>query len=272
MKLLIVDDMEGATGVIDWSQVMDDQPDYQRFRKVLTGDVNAAIRGACKGGADEIVVSDGHNYARNLLIEELDPRANLNYGSPSSLSMVEGVDKNVDAIMFIAYHARAGTLKAVLCHTWSLNTTNVWINGRITGEFGLNSSVAGSFGVPPLLLTGDRAVCQEALEWVPDLETVCVKTASGRYAAECLPPEKTQVMIEEAACKAVQRFLKGQAPKPIVVDTPVVIRVEFTTPNQADSACILPNTTRVDGRTLDITAPDMVTAYNSFRAVASLGR
>lgn len=272
MKLLIVNDMEGATGVVDWSQVMADQPDYPRFCKVLTGDVNAAIHGAFKGGADEIIVTDGHNYARNLLIEELDPRVKLNYGAPSTLSMVEGVDKGVDAIMFIAYHARAGALKAVLCHTWSLNTTNVWINGRVTGEFGLNGAVAGSFGLPPLLLTGDLAVCQEAHELVPDLETVCVKTASGRYAAECLPPETTKVLIEDAACRAVKRFLNGQAPKPIIVDTPVTMRVEFTTPNQADGASVLPDAVRIDGRTLEFTSPDMLTAYRNFRVVASLGK
>lgn len=272
MKLLIVDDMEGTTGVTDWSQVMADGPDYPRFRSMLTADVNAAIRGAFKGGADEVVVTDGHNYARNIVIQELDPRVTLNFGSPSSLSMVEGVDKGVDAIMFLAYHARAGALNAVLCHTWSLNTTNVWINGRLTGEFGLNGSVAGSFGVAPLMITGDQAVCDEALSWVPDLETVCVKIGNGRYSARCFPAEKTQPMIEETSEKAVRRFINGTAPKPIVTETPVVVRVEFITPNQADGAFLLPNMTRIDGRTLEITAPDMVTAYKSFRAAVSLGR
>ena len=272
MKLLIVDDMEGATGVVDWNQVMADHPEYERFCKILTGDVNAAIRGAIKGGATEVVVTDGHNYARNLLIEELDPRARLNYGSPSYLSMVQGVDQGFDAIMFIAYHARAGTLNGILCHSWSLNTTNIWINGRVSGEFGLNGSVAGSFGVAPLMITGDLAVCKEALELVPDLETVCVKVASGRYAADCLPPAVTQKMIEETAERAVQRFINGKAPKPIAVDTPVTIRVEFVTPNQADKASIVPNTTRLDGRTLEITAEDMVSAYRTFQAAVSLGK
>jgi D-amino peptidase len=272
MKLLIVNDMEGATGVVDWSQVMDGHPAYERFCRILTGDVNAAIQGAFKGGADEVTMTDGHNYARNLFIEQLDTRASLNYGSPSYLSMVQGVDQGVDAIMFVAYHARAGTLNAILCHSWSLNTTNIWINGRVVGEFGLNGSVAGSFGVTPLMVTGDLAVCNEARELVPDVETVCVKTASGRYAANCLPPAVTQRMIEEASERAVRRFLQGQAPKPIRVDTPVTIRVEFVTPNQADKASTLPNTVRVNGCTIDITAPDMVSAYRSFQAAAALGQ
>lgn len=272
MKLLIVDDMEGTTGVVDWKQVMEGNPEYDRFCKVLTGDVNAAVRGAFKGGADEVFVTDGHNYARNLLIEELDPRAKLNYGAPSSLSMVQGVDQDIDAIMFIAYHARAGALNAVLCHSWSLNTTNIWINGRVVGEFGLNGSVAGSFGVPPLMITGDKAVCEEALEMVPDLETVCVKVAGGRYAAQCLPPAVTHKMIEDGAEKAVKRFLDGKSPKPIVFDTPVTMRVEFVTPNQADKASILPETIRLDGRTIEFTRNDMVSAYHTFQAAAALGR
>lgn len=271
MKLLIVDDMEGATGVVDWCQVMDDEPEYQRFRRLLTGDVNAAVRGAFKGGADQVVVTDGHNYARNLLIEELDPRVRLNYGSPSYLSMVQGVEQGVDAIMFVAYHARASAHNAILCHSWTRQTTNIWINGRIVGEFGLNGSVAGHFGVAPLLITGDRAVCQEALELAPDLETVCVKVASGRYAAECLTPAVTGEMIEQAAERAVRRFLNGQAPKPIAVTKPVAMRVEFSIPNQADHASLLPNTARIDGRTIEFTQPDMVEAYLNFRAACSLG-
>lgn len=271
MKLLIVDDMEGATGVVDWRHVFEEYPEYPRFCRLLTADVNAAVRGAIQGGADDVVVTDGHNYARNLIIEELDPRARLNYGAPSGLSMVQGVDQGVDAIMFVAYHARAGTPDSVLCHSWSRQTTNIWINGRVLGEFGLNSSVAGSFGAAPLMLTGDLAVCNEAKEWVPDIETVCVKKANGRYSAECLPPAVTQKMIEATAERAVQRFLNGTAPKPVKVDLPVNMRVEFTLPNQAEQASLVPGVCRVDGRTVEFTSPDMPAAYKTFRVVASMG-
>ena len=104
MKILIAADMEGVTGVVHWDQVDAQHPEYQRFRKLMTGDVNAAIRGAFDGGADEIVVADGHGSGRNILIEELDARARLNSGSPSPLSMVQGAQGGVSAAMFVGYH------------------------------------------------------------------------------------------------------------------------------------------------------------------------
>lgn len=128
MKILIAADMEGISGVVDWDQVTTTHPEYARFRRVMTQDVNAAIRGAFEGDADEIIVNDGHSCTRNILIEELDPRARLISGTPSPLSMVEGVDRGVDAVIYVGYHARIGTQNAILEHTWSdERMTNLWI-------------------------------------------------------------------------------------------------------------------------------------------------
>ncbi len=117
MKILIAADMEGITGVVHWDQVDSQHPEYQRFRRIMTGDVNSAIRGAFEGGADEVIVADGHDSARNILIEDLDPRARLNSGTPSPLAMVQGVDQGVDGAMFVGYHARCGAPNAILDHT-----------------------------------------------------------------------------------------------------------------------------------------------------------
>lgn len=271
MKILIADDMEGVTGVVAWKHVDPEHAEYQRYRRLMTGDVNAAIRGAFKGGADEVVVADGHNGGRNILIEELDPRAKLNSGSPSRWSMVQSIDESVDAVIFVGYHARAGTLNAVLCHTWTTNIINVWLNDRPVGEIGVNASLCGHFGAPLLMISGDRAACAEAREWAPEVETAVVKTASGRYAAECLPPAVTCELIEQAAESAVKRFAQGQGPKPLVTERPVRMRIAFSHPAQADSAGLMPNAARVDGYTVEMTAPDMPTAYRSFRAAATLG-
>ncbi len=271
MKILIADDMEGITGVVSWKHVDPDHTEYARYRRLMTGDVNAAIRGAFNGGADEVVVADGHNGGRNILIEELDGRARLNSGSPSRFSMVQGIDEGADAVLFVGYHARAGTLNAVLCHTWTTQIINVWLNGRPVGEIGVNASLCGWFGVPLLMISGDRAACAEACEWVDGVETAVVKTASGRYAAECLPPAQTAARIEAAAEKAVRRFAQGQGPKPLVTETPVRMRIAFSHPAQADSAGLLINATRIDGYTVEMDAPDMPTAYRTFRAAASLG-
>jgi D-amino peptidase len=272
MKILIADDMEGITGVVDWNQVDPAHAEYTRFRKIMTADVNAAVRGAINAGADEVIISDGHNGGRNVLIEELDPRARLNSGSPSQLSMVEGVSNHVDAVLLIGYHARAGAINAILCHTWADKIINVWLNDRVTGEIGLNSSVAGWFGAPILMISGCAAACAEACEWIEGIQTAVVKTASGRFAAECLTPSVTQAMIEQTAERSVRSFIAGQGPKALKVETPVRIKVEFANAAQADNAAIMPDTVRVDGRTVEAVMPDMPSAYRAFRAMTSLGR
>ena len=104
MKILISADMEGVTGVTTWDQVTPGHVEYGRFRRLMTEDVNAAVRGAFVGGADEVTVSDGHWNGGNILIEELDPRAQLNTGSPSPYSMMQGIDEGVNGVFFVGYH------------------------------------------------------------------------------------------------------------------------------------------------------------------------
>ena len=193
MKILIAVDMEGVSGVVHWDHVDPQHKEYPRFRKLMTDDVNAAIRGAFEGGADEVIVSDGHAYGRNILIEELDPRARLNTGSPSPLAMVQGSDRQIDAAMFVGYHARVGSQNAILDHTWSSSCiAGVWLNGRPIGEIGFNAAVCGYFGAPVILISGDQTACAEAADLLGPIEQVVVKRATGRMAAECLPPELAQ--------------------------------------------------------------------------------
>lgn len=271
MKLLIAVDMEGITGVCNWNSVDPTHVEYQRFRRLMTQDVNAAIRGAFQGGADEVVVTDGHDNGSNLLVEELDPRARLNSGTPSPLSMVNGVDQGVNAAMFIGYHARMGTLHAILDHTWSsTRIENVWLNDRIVGEIGLNASVCGAFGVPVLMISGDQSANKEAADWVKGIANVVVKQASGRYAAEMLPPAVTQERIYEGAERALRSFLVGKAPAPLATTTPVKMGIEFQNSGMADGAERLPGAQRVDGRKIEFTTPDVVAAYASFRAAVGL--
>jgi D-amino peptidase len=270
MKLLIAVDMEGISGVVDWKQVDSSHAEYQRFRRVMTDDVNAAVSGAAEGGADEIVVSDGHGYAKNILIEELDERARLNSGSPSPFAMVQGIDSGVQAAFFIGYHAQMSAQNAILAHTWSSQrVSNVWLNERLVGEIGLNAAVCGSFGVPVLLLTGDLAACLEAQEWIPGIEVVTVKQASGRQAAECLPPGVAQPLIREAAKRVIQGFREHSRPG-LQIDLPVTITIEFMNTVMADAASILPGLTRVDGRRVEFQAGDMPTAYRLFRSAVGL--
>jgi len=270
MKILIAVDMEGITGVTTWDQVTPGHAEYARFRKLMTQDVNAAIRGAYESGADEVIVADGHWNGSNILIEELDPRAKLNSGSPSPLSMMEGIDESVDAVFFIGYHARNGSPNAILDHTWSSRTVaNVWLNSMLTGEYGLNAALAGHFGTPVIMVSGDQTACEQMAELLGDVEMAVVKQASGRFAAECLAPQVSQELIYEAACRAVERLSEGDMTDPFVLDPPISVTVEFFTSDMADRASKIPFTQR-EGTRVSFSAKEMETAYSAFRSMVML--
>ncbi len=271
MKLLIAVDMEGITGVTNWDHVTPSHPEYQRMRRLMTADVNAAIAGALDAGVQDIIVSDGHWDGQNILIEELDPRARINAGNLAPYSMVSGIETGVNAAFFIGYHARAGASPAILDHTWSsVRVANLWLNGRISGETGLNAAVCGHFGAPVLLVSGDQTVADEALEWIPQITTVQVKRATSRHSAQCLAPAVSQPKIREAAAQAVRKFTAGQGPAPLRLSNPVTVTLEFFTSAMTDAASVLPGAKRLDGRKLEVQCADMDEAYRSFRALVRM--
>jgi D-amino peptidase len=273
MKILIAADMEGISGVTNWDQVTPGHTEYERFRRTMTAEVNAAIQGAYDGGANEVTVSDGHSSGNNILVEELDQRARLNSGTPAPLSMVEGVQNGVDGVLFIGYHARAGTQNAILDHTWSSKCVlNLWLNDLLVGESGLNAAVCGHYNTPVLLVSGDQSVCAEATEMLGPIETVVVKRATGRMAANCLPPTKAQEMIRQAARRAVQRLEQGQAVPPFKLPSPINMIVELFSGEMADKATLLPGAKRLDGRRVELVAGSMPEAYWGFRAAVTMAR
>ncbi len=278
MRLLISCDMEGVSGIVDWEQVTPGKNEWQRGRKLMVGDVNAAINGAFTGGATAVTVSDAHWHARSLEIEALDPRAALHSGSPSPFSMLQGIDDadsdvgvGYDALVCIGYHAMAGAKKAVLCHTWSENVRALWLNETLVGEIGLNAAVAGHYGTPLIALSGDRAACREAQDLLgTGVEVAVVKQGTGRFAAECLPLPVARQKICEAVAAAVARHKRGEGPAPYRVPTPVRLSVEFKFPHQADRAFLMPGVTRLSGVKLDYVADDVVMALRAFRAMTML--
>jgi D-amino peptidase len=262
--------MEGVTGVTTWDQVTPGHPEYARFRRLMTGDVNAAIRGAFAGGADDVTVTDGHWDGSNILIEELDPRAHLNSGAPSPASMMQGVEAGIAGVMFVGYHARQGSEKAVLDHTWSSSRVmNVWLNGSLAGEYTLNAAIAGHYGAPVLLATGDQTACAQITELLGSVETVVVKQATGRFSAECLPPGETQAQIEGRAKLAVESLARSNAVRPFMVKTPIQVLIELHSSDMADRASGMPGSKR-DGLKVSYTASSMPEAYAAFRSLVSL--
>jgi len=271
MKILIAADMEGVSGVTTWDQVASGEPEYARFCHIMTEDVNAAVRGAFDGGAKEVIVTDGHAAGSNILIDELDQRATLNTGSPSPLAMMQGVDE-ADGVIYVGYHARAGSQNGILDHTWSSKTVaNVRLNDILVGEYGLNAAVAGYFDVSVLMITGDQTTCNQAVDLLGEIETVVVKHATGRYSAKCLPPKIAQDKIQKSAARAVNCLSKQKGPKPFVLDEPVLLSVEFFDSAMADRAMNMSGSER-NGTFIIFSAPDILKAYNAFRAIVSLGK
>lgn len=272
MKILIACDMEGLPGVVDWDHVSSRHPEYERYRKIMTASVNAAVRGIFDGGASEVLIADGHANGRNILIEELDPRAHLNCGPDYPYGMVKGIETGVKAVMYIGYHARAGTLNAALCHTWSGNIANVWLNGTLVGEIGLNAAVCGNFGVPVILISGDQSACAEATELLGPIEIAIIKHAFSHCGAECLPLTEAYQLIRNTAQRAVSRFIAGDAPQPYCPACSITLTVELNGVEKADQAQILPGVHRLDSRRLEYVAEDIILAYRAFQTIAGLAR
>lgn len=271
MRILIAADMEGITGVTNWNQVDPHHPEYVRFRRLMTGDVNAAARGVCAAGVNEIFVVDGHERGSNILVEDLDPCAQLISGDYAPLAMIQGIEQGIDGVIFVGYHARAGSQNAILDHTWSSRkVTNLWLNDILVGEYGLNGAVAGHFNAPVLMITGDQTTCDQAKELLGSIETVVVKTALSRMAALCLPAQITEELIQRTALVAIKHLQAGEAPKPFIVTSPVRVTIDFISSEQADQAALLPGSKRVDGRRLTFTADDMLAAYYAFQAAIGL--
>ncbi|MEN8097449.1 MAG: M55 family metallopeptidase [Chloroflexota bacterium] len=268
MRVFISVDMEGITGVSCWDDVDHNKPSFNRFREIMTAEVNAAIEGAYNGGAAYVLINDSHGGMRNILLEKLDKRAELISGYPKQLGMMAGVDRDIDRAMFIGYHAMAGTAHAVLDHTWSGSQVySLQANGRTIGETGLNAAIAGHYGVPVVLVTGDQAVASEAKALLGDrLNTVEVKESLSRTAVKSLPVEQVMGQIKEAASQAVN----GPIPKALVFAPPVTITIQFVTSVQAEGASALPGANRVDGRTVEWTGEDIIEAYSAMLAMLAL--
>src|SRR2546426_9539670 len=181
--------MEGVAGVVHEAQTDPTNPafaaEYGRFRRLMTGEANAAVEGALAAGATRVVVNDSHWFMRNLLAEELHQAAELVSGDPKPRSMVQAIDAGFDAALFIGYHARAGTRNAILDHTYADRIHEVRLNGKPVGELGLNAALAGALGVPRALLSGGSAGATEAKDLLGQGGGAgIVKEAGSRPAAE----------------------------------------------------------------------------------------
>jgi D-amino peptidase len=270
MRVYISVDMEGIAGVAHEDQTDPIDPrhagEYNRFRRLMTNEANAAIAGALEAGADAVLVNDSHWLMRNLLAEELNPSAELLSGGPKRLSMVEGIDGGFDAAMFIGYHARAGTRNATIDHTYTSRVYEARLNGQAVGELAINAAMAGVFGVPVALVSGDQSLASEARSLLGDeVETVVVKQAVGRFATRSLAPTVACQRIREGAARALRR-----RHEPYVLKPPIQLEVDFALTQMADMAELVPGSIRTSGRTLGYTADDYREVFRAWRAMYNL--
>ena len=270
MRVYISVDMEGVAGVVHEDQTDPIDPrhagEYNRCRRLMTSEANAAIEGALDGGATRILVNDSHWQMRNLLAEELHPAAELLSGGPKLRSMVEGIDQGFDAALFVGYHAMAGTPHAVIDHTYTGLVHEARLNGRPIGELGLNAAMAGSHGVPVALVSGDQALAAEARALLGNtVETVIVKHAVSRFAARSVAPGESCRRIREGAAAALTR-----THTPLTPDQPVRLEVEFALTQMADMAELVPGSVRTGGRTIEYVHDDYWEVFRAWRALYNL--
>ncbi|MEM3716081.1 MAG: M55 family metallopeptidase [Candidatus Bathyarchaeia archaeon] len=259
MKIFIMTDLEGASGVAGyWSDIDFGGKDYEAARRLLTGDVNAAVEGAFEAGASEVVVLDGHGAALTILMEDLDPRAQLIRGR--RILELEGLDDSFDLMFAVGAHSMAGTPDGLLTHTLSHTAIdNVWLNGAPVGEIGLWAALAGDYNVPLGLVTGDYAATREAESLLKNVCMVTVKWATSRFTARCLHPKVSQKMIREAAVAAVKRAGDFTPFKP---EKPIELKVEFHDSERAERLSRKSGITRLDGRTLSARGMTMHEVYS----------
>ena len=265
MRIMISADMEGATGVTWADDVAPGTEQWQRFRRMFTGDVNAAVAGLFDGGASDVLVNEAHSSQRNLLLEDLDGRARMLTGRHKPLSMMQGIDSGLDGVAFLGYHAGAG-VDGVLSHTYLPNSIiGVFLDGVRASEGRLNAALAAEHGVPVLLVTCDDLTCVDAADYAPAAQTVAVKECVSRYAAICLPPRRTAAEIA-AAANAGMAIAGRLQPK----SSPHRIEVEFDATHLAHAAAVVPTVELVGVRRVGFEALDMTAAMKAFKVVTAI--
>ena len=234
-SIFIISDMEGVGGVYSWDeQVAPGQRRFEESRRLLTGEINAAVDGALEGGAGEVVVWDGHDGHRSLSIEDIHPQAKLIQG-PHTGPDFYMQDKHFDGLMFIGQHPMAGAPNGILAHSAGRNIRQIWINETLVGEIGYQVAIAGYYGVPSIMLSGDQAACDELLALQPKAETAAVKQLSSHkgdsISVVSLSHTEAKSLIRLRARRAVERIKEFS---PWVIRGPVTMRFEYA-PEVAES-------------------------------------
>ncbi len=268
-KIYISADMEGLTGSVTGDQLGPSGFEYSAFRRIMTEEVLAAIEGARAAGAGEILVSDSHGNGENMLLDMFPDDIRIVRSWPRPLMMMEGIDETFDGVIFIGYHASTTNPEGVRAHTMSSGRlADVRINGVSVPEAGINAAIAGHFGVPVIMITGDDAIAAEATEIIGDIETAVVKQAISFHAATTMTPQAGQDLIRGTAERAVSRIGDFEPYQPA---TPLTIDVRFKSYRPSQLLAYLPMFERIDAHAIRFTAEDMLEASRVLEFILQYG-
>jgi D-amino peptidase len=259
LKVFISVDMEGLAGVVASADVSPSGPDYPHFRAIMAGETNAAIEGAFRAGATDVLVRDSHGDKRNLLPSDVDPRARLLRGQSSGpKNMMEGIDSTFDAVVFIGYHAKAGTPNAILEHTSTGNVVDFSINGVSLPEGGYNALTAGLYGVPVVFIAGDRAVVDQVRALLGPIGAVAVKEEIGD-ASLGMSPKRAQDEIRRGVEQAIRDRARARVYK-LAAPYTMVLKVKQERP-------LHPGAHKLRDGEFTFTSPDLLAVLAAFNAM-----
>ena len=261
MKAYISADWEGISGLVSW------KGGEAKGNAWMTEDVNAAVAGAFDGGATEVVVKDAHAGAQNIDAELLDDRASLISGWTAQMRMVDALDGSFDALILVGAHARNHTEAGVMSHTFSGRLDEVRVNGRVFGEAALSSCLAGHYGVPTVMVSGDEATCAEVTDLLGEVETAPVKKGLARESAVLVPLKQARQTIRDAAKRALSDISRF---RPLVLDRPVQLEIDLGSEPMADLAAVVPAVERIGARTVRASAADPSEMWRFFRVIVAL--
>ncbi|MBI3788567.1 MAG: M55 family metallopeptidase [Ignavibacteriales bacterium] len=255
LKVYISVDMEGVVGTVTEDQLGPAGFEYARFREFMTREALAAVNAAKEAGATEILVSDSHGNGENLLIELFPKDVRIIRSWPRHLAMMAGIDNTFDAAIFIGYHASTNNTKGVRAHTFSsARLTRVALNGTEVTEGAFNAAIAGHFGVPVVMMSGDDAAIEEVRSLIGNVEGAETKKTLGFHSANTLTPEASYELIGQKVKAALKRLKDF---KPYVVKSPVTFEVSFKSYRPAEVLSYLKIIERVNSHTIRFVGKDM---------------
>ena len=258
LKVHISVDMEGVAGTVTGDQLGPAGFEYGRFREIMTREALAAVEAAKAGGATEIIVADSHGNGENLLIEQFPPDIRIIRSWPRRLGMVAGIDQDVDAAIFIGYHAGTNNPVGVRAHTFSsANLARVALNGVNVTEGSWNAAIAGQYNVPVIMISGDDAAIAEVRKAIGNVEAAETKRNLGFHSANTITPQASYTLIGERVRAAFAR--RGDF-KPYKVSGPVTVDVTFKNYMPAEVLAYLPLFERTDSHSIRFRAKDMAEA------------